>query len=178
MARRKVKAAADETNLILDRIVSANTSRFMGPMTWVFEALSLDTYVNTIIRRVPLIVPAMQTHLLESRSSDQLMRGMGLHKLEFCMMILREVESTYPAATLIRGVFLEAVDRLKAIEDSKLKQEETRSSQLAIPNTTGGSNGRLSSLSDVSLEDSWLNDAIFLDAWGFAGTAPQMGDEQ
>jgi hypothetical protein len=127
---------------------------------------------------VPLLVPAMQTHLLESRSCDQLSRSMGLHKLELCMMVIREVESIYPAAKLIRGIFLEAVERLNATQKSSPTSIDTRNADEIALELASQDDGKFSSLSDTSLEDTWMNEATFLDPWNSAAGMPQMTDAQ
>src|SRR6266536_4678469 len=98
----------------------------------------------------------MQTHLLESRSQNQLSRDMGLHKLELCMMILREVESSYPSAKFIRWIFLEAVDRLNAIQNEKETSPDSLHPDKAFPEHEEPLNPSYSSLSDIPLDDLWL----------------------
>jgi len=61
--------------------------------------------------RPPLLVPAMHVHLLNSKSSDPLSRQINLNKLDFCMLLLGELQAAYDSAGVFRGVFLEAIRR-------------------------------------------------------------------
>jgi len=63
------------------------------------------------ISRPPLLVPAMHVHLLNSKSSDPLSRQISLNKLDFCMLLLGELQTAYDSAGVFRGVFLEAIRR-------------------------------------------------------------------
>ena len=69
---------------------------------------SLLTWSNS---RPPLLVPAMHVHLLNSKSSDPLSRQISLNKLDFCMLLLGELQAAYDSAGVFRGVFLEAIRR-------------------------------------------------------------------
>jgi hypothetical protein len=119
----------------------------------------------------------MQTHLLELRSSDQLSRSVGRHKLELCMMVLHEVENSYPSATFIRGIFLGAIDRLDAINSQKITTENN-SSALSAPEPISQTNHAALSTSDSGMEDFWLTDPAFWDPWSSAAQMPQMINEQ
>jgi hypothetical protein len=54
----------------------------------------------------------MHVHLLSSKSSDSLYRQISLNKLEFCMLLLGELQAAYDSAGVFRGVFLEAIRRV------------------------------------------------------------------
>lgn len=54
----------------------------------------------------------MHVHLLNSKSSDPLSRQISLNKLDFCMLLLGELQSSYDSAGVFRGVFLEAIRRM------------------------------------------------------------------
>jgi hypothetical protein len=53
----------------------------------------------------------MHVHLLNSKSSDPLSRQISLNKLDFCMLLLGELQAAYDSAGVFRGVFLEAIRR-------------------------------------------------------------------
>ncbi|QMW42179.1 hypothetical protein G4B11_005503 [Aspergillus flavus] len=89
--RNKMDAAALQTNSIVDNLAREKLLEFGGPMT------------------PPLLVPAMQVHLLNCKSSDGFIRRLGLNKLELCMMILEQMQHTYPSASIFRGIFLGAI---------------------------------------------------------------------
>jgi hypothetical protein len=54
----------------------------------------------------------MHVHLLNSKSQDPLSRQISLNKLEFCMLLLGELQAAYDSAGVFRGVFLEAIRRM------------------------------------------------------------------
>ena len=53
----------------------------------------------------------MHVHLLNSKSSDPLTRQISLNKLDFCMLLLGELQAAYDSAGVFRGVFFEAIRR-------------------------------------------------------------------
>ena len=42
-----------------------------------------------------IIIPAMQIHLLDCKSSTASVRRLGYHKLDLCMIVLSELRETY-----------------------------------------------------------------------------------
>jgi hypothetical protein len=56
----------------------------------------------------------MHVHLLNSKSLDPLSRQISLNKLEFCMLLLGELQATNDSAAVFRGVFLEAIRRMSS----------------------------------------------------------------
>lgn len=73
--------------------------------------ITFDVFVTDLNTRPPLLVPAMHVHLLNSKSSDPLSRQISLNKLDFCMLLLGELQASYDSAGVFRGVFLEAIRR-------------------------------------------------------------------
>lgn len=67
-----------------------------------------------ILFRVPVFVPAMNSHLLDSTSKDSIIRQSSLHKLELFMIVLKEIQDIYSSATFIHGLFSQAIDKLKS----------------------------------------------------------------
>ncbi|KAK6076369.1 cutinase transcription factor 1 beta [Seiridium cupressi] len=94
LVHQKIRTAAANTYNILDNVISDQLIGCIGPMT------------------VPLLVPAMNSHLLESKSSDPLIRQSSLNKLELFMMVLRKIQDVYSSATFIHGLFLQAIEKL------------------------------------------------------------------
>ncbi|KAE8378348.1 C6 transcription factor [Aspergillus bertholletiae] len=92
--RNKLDAAALQTNSIIDNLAREKLLSYGGPMT------------------PPLLVPAMQVHLLNCKSSDDFIRRLGLNKLELCMMVLEQMQHTYPSASIFRGIFLGAIRQI------------------------------------------------------------------
>jgi hypothetical protein len=93
VADTAVRKAASQTNALLDRMISADTLGFAGPTM------------------VSLLIPAMTIHLHEVRSSDQFAKAWSHNRLDFCLLVLKHLESNYPAATLIHKLFVHARDR-------------------------------------------------------------------
>jgi hypothetical protein len=65
-----------------------------------------------IFRRPPLLVPAMQTHLLQSKFGDPLAKRIRLNKLEVCMLVMEELQKTYKVASVYRGIFKKAIQQI------------------------------------------------------------------
>lgn len=60
----------------------------------------------------PLLIPAMQIHLFNSNSASPLTRRLCMNKLEFCCVILEEMQNVFDSAAVFRGIFLEAARRI------------------------------------------------------------------
>ncbi|KAH6985272.1 C6 transcription factor [Ilyonectria destructans] len=94
LVHQKIRIAAANTNTILDKIISDQLIGYIGPMT------------------IPMLVPAMNSHLLESKSSDPLIRKSSLNKLNLFMMVLEKIGDVYSSAIFIHGLFLQAIEKL------------------------------------------------------------------
>ncbi|KAB8218902.1 fungal-specific transcription factor domain-containing protein [Aspergillus novoparasiticus] len=92
--RLRAHAAASRTNEILDMLVQENLLGFAGPMT------------------PPLLVPAMQVHLLQCKFGDSIAKRIRLSKLEMCMLVLEEFQKTYTVASVYRGIFTKALQQI------------------------------------------------------------------
>lgn len=92
--RLHADAAASRTNDIVEALAQENLLNFAGPMT------------------PPLLVPAMQTHLLNCKSASPLSRRLRLSKLNMCMMVMEEFQKVYSAASILRGIFTKAIQHL------------------------------------------------------------------
>lgn len=91
-AAGRVRAAAITTNSVLLTILATDDVVLTSPMS------------------IALVVPAMHSHLLESKSTKPLTKHLGLHKIDLCLKFLSEVEENYPAAAIIRRLFAAARD--------------------------------------------------------------------
>ncbi|KAF2801411.1 uncharacterized protein BDZ99DRAFT_220393 [Mytilinidion resinicola] len=89
-ATQKIREAASKINLTLDAIFIAGLTNYIGPMA------------------IPLIVPAMHTHLLDLRSPENLVRQIASNKLAFCMTVMDELKVLYPTANFIHDIFARA----------------------------------------------------------------------
>ncbi|KAF3391515.1 hypothetical protein F1880_007907 [Penicillium rolfsii] len=92
--RLKADHAASQTNEILDRLVQEGLIALAGPMT------------------PPLLVPAMQAHLLQCKFGDHLAKRIRLKKLEVCMLVMEELQKTYTVASVYRGIFRKAIQQI------------------------------------------------------------------
>ncbi|KAI1503158.1 hypothetical protein F5X99DRAFT_376070 [Biscogniauxia marginata] len=96
LVQQKIRTAAANTNTVLDKVISDQLIGYIGPMT------------------VPVLVPAMISHLLESKSSDPLIRKSSLNKLDLFMIVLRKIQDVYSSATFIHGLFQQAIEKLNS----------------------------------------------------------------
>ncbi|KAI0903083.1 fungal-specific transcription factor domain-containing protein [Ustulina deusta] len=96
LVHQKIRTAAGNTNTMLDKVISDKLIGYIGPMT------------------VPILVPAMNSHLFESKSPDPLIRQSSLNKLDLFMIVLRKIQDIYSSATFIRGLFLQAIEKLNS----------------------------------------------------------------
>lgn len=61
------------------------------------------------------MIPAMQIHLFDCKSSSLLLRRVGNHKLDFCMLVLSELRETYWGADFTYLLFERAQKKLSEI---------------------------------------------------------------
>jgi hypothetical protein len=86
-ATEKIREAADLVNGILEKSMADGTAPFSAP---------------TI---VPLIVPALYTHLMAAREREEMKRQLGKHKLDFGLIFLKTLELNYHAAAIVKKLF-------------------------------------------------------------------------
>jgi hypothetical protein len=107
----------------------------------------------------------MHIHLLGCKSNDPLTRRVNFNKLELCMMVMEELQDTYAAAALYRGVFLVAVNKLRPhlLVDSTLRNPD-----VCYPSTSRVEPPEASAILPTISEDALsalLDDTSFLDIW-------------
>ncbi|EED13377.1 C6 transcription factor, putative [Talaromyces stipitatus ATCC 10500] len=90
----RADAAASRTNFIIESIAQDGLLEFAGPMT------------------PPLLVPAMQMHLLRCKNAGPLPRRLRLNKLYTCMIVLGELQRTYTVASIYRAIFAKAIHQI------------------------------------------------------------------
>jgi hypothetical protein len=90
IAADKVRNAASETNKILEEIISIDGVGYFGPVT------------------VSLLPPAMQVHLMRSKSSKSLAGRLAESQLDVHLMVLAELSDTYPSAGILHDLFTTA----------------------------------------------------------------------
>jgi hypothetical protein len=54
----------------------------------------------------------MQLHLLQCQIGDILTKRVRLNKLEMCMLVLEEFQTTYTMASIYRGIFTKAIQQI------------------------------------------------------------------
>ncbi|KAJ0421225.1 fungal-specific transcription factor domain-containing protein [Aspergillus carlsbadensis] len=90
----KADAAASQTNDILESLARENILDHALPMT------------------PPLLIPAMQVHLLHCRTGNALSKRLRLNKLNACMMVMEEFQKVYIVASIYRAIFAKAIQML------------------------------------------------------------------
>ncbi|KAL1880362.1 hypothetical protein Plec18167_003766 [Paecilomyces lecythidis] len=85
--QQKVQAAAANINSILENLIIAD-------MLGICQAIICIA-----------LVPAMQVHLLNMASVKPLVRGMGCHNLDLCIMVANELRKTYFGAEILHKMF-------------------------------------------------------------------------
>jgi hypothetical protein len=83
----KVKDAAASTNTIIEGMIAIDGIRYFSPVT------------------VSLLPPAMQVHLMESKSRKPLVSQLATTKLDICLMVLAELQNSYPSAAIFHELF-------------------------------------------------------------------------
>lgn len=54
------------------------------------------------------LVPTLQVYLVDSTSTKSLVRRMGIHNLELCMVVIEELKTTYFGAEILFRMFTKA----------------------------------------------------------------------
>jgi len=71
--------------------------------------------------RITSLIPAMQIHLFDCKSSVPIRRGLGKNKLNLCMLVLAQLRNTYWSASVIYRLFERAqamLDKAKSTSES------------------------------------------------------------
>ncbi|KAM0558227.1 hypothetical protein ACHAPJ_004912 [Fusarium lateritium] len=93
-ATEKARAAAIWSNGVLEEILGHGLLRYMKSQS------------------ISALVPPMQIHLLDCKSSTISVRVLGTNRLQFCMQILVELKETYWAAEFALKLFERAYERI------------------------------------------------------------------
>lgn len=154
------------------------------------SARSLLILVLSLSLSVPLLVPAMNSHLLESKSTDPLMRQSSLNKLDLIMIVLKKVQDIYSSATFIRGLFLQAIEKINSPQytgtntpvEMPPPQQQQRQISFSDPNAfrsltpanlSAGRGGSGVSGPDFSMDSFWQMDDRAFELWD---TMPPFSD--
>lgn len=95
----------------------------------------------------------MHSHLLESKSTDPLIRHSSLNKLNLFMMVMKYLEDVHAPATFIHKLFLIAISKVTSPQFSEANKTEHLSPQ---HNSADGSTGHTAL--EVSMENLWQFD--------------------
>ncbi|KAI1820375.1 hypothetical protein F4861DRAFT_545743 [Xylaria intraflava] len=144
LVQQKIRKAAANANAMLDKIISDQLVGYIGPMT------------------VPVLVPAMNSHLLESKSPDPLIRQSSLNKLDLFMIVLRKIQNVYPSATFVHGLFLQAIEKLNPPYYTGLNMPQSISPQ---QNSTPDSTGQQPRLEQLPMDVFWQHDDWIGEFW-------------
>lgn len=108
----------------------------------------------------------MHSHLLESKSTDPLIRQSSLNKLDLFMIVLRKIQDVYSSATFIRGLFLQAIEKLNS---PRYTGGNNTPQQFSPPrNSTADSDGQntLQGRTDhIAMDDFWQIEDHISEFW-------------
>ncbi|RAK71132.1 Zn(II)2Cys6 transcription factor [Aspergillus fijiensis CBS 313.89] len=152
--RHKADFAASRTNEILETLAQESLLEYALPMT------------------PPLLIPAMQMHLLNCRTGNSLSRRLRLNKLNVCMMVMEEFQKVYTVASIYRGIFAKAIqqvcpDRLDEQPDTSVSISAAAplSAQSdEVTNATAAGNPGLGNDMD-NMVDALLDESSALNFW-------------
>ncbi|KAI1167622.1 fungal-specific transcription factor domain-containing protein [Nemania serpens] len=160
LVHQKIRTAAGNTNTMLDKVINDQLIGYIGPMT------------------VPVLVPAMHSHLLESKSTDPLIRQSSLNKLDLFMIVLRKIQDVYSSATFIRGLFLQAIEKLNS---PRYTGGNNTPQQFSPPrNSTADSDGQntLQGRTDhIAMDDFWQIEDHISEFWDPLPSSSNDGTE-
>ncbi|KAF5614147.1 cutinase transcription factor 1 beta [Fusarium subglutinans] len=110
VALRRARDAAANTNALLQRLIELDAIEYLKPMI------------------ITAIIPAMQIHLSDCKSTKALIRALATHKMQLCTLVLSNLRVTYWSADVMYKLF----DRAQKILD-KTRASQSSSSDLSDP---------------------------------------------
>ncbi|KAJ5669034.1 hypothetical protein N7462_010104 [Penicillium macrosclerotiorum] len=99
MMQGKARSAASLTNGILEKVIELDAVKHIKPMI------------------ITSLVPAMQVHLFDCKSTNSIQASLGRNKLQVCMLVLENLRNTYWSA----GVMYRLFDRAQFILANRAK---------------------------------------------------------
>ncbi|KAF5671389.1 C6 transcription factor [Fusarium denticulatum] len=149
-ATEKAREAAVRSNGVLESILSHGLLRYMKSQS------------------ISALVPPMQIHLLDCKSSTTSVRVLGANRLQLCMQILVELKETYWAAEFALKLFERAYEWIlrqsKRGESNASLLGDSRSQPVQILTTPP-----LQGLSTPSSDSLLSIDEIFMPDYDFGG---------
>ncbi|KAI1062947.1 hypothetical protein LB507_005561 [Fusarium sp. FIESC RH6] len=94
--RRKATTAAMNTNNVLGEMITSDTIRLSQSLICI------------------ALIPTLQVHLLHSVSRQGLVRRLGCHQLDLCMMVVNEIKMTYFGAEILYRLFSRAREMINS----------------------------------------------------------------
>ena len=134
-ALERARAAAGNTNKILEECINKDMVRFFKPMTLVLHLMA-PTYRHLTVGRITSLMPAMQIHLLDCKSPNALSRQLGNLKLQLCMIILSELRETYWGADFAYRMFERAQAKLAEVPETHAQAHQQSTFQHCAPNAS------------------------------------------
>ncbi|KAF4979171.1 hypothetical protein FZEAL_4544 [Fusarium zealandicum] len=113
-AVEKSRAAAVNSNAVLEEIMAHDLLKFMKSQS------------------ISALVPPMQIHLLDSKSSTTSVRILGTNRLQLCLQILAELKETYWAAEFALKLFERAYKKIVAKRQKRQAGQIPPSSQVPL----------------------------------------------
>ncbi|VTT68198.1 unnamed protein product [Fusarium fujikuroi] len=110
VALRRAREAAANTNALLQRLIELDAIKYLKPMI------------------ITAIIPAMQIHLSDCKSTTALIHALATHKMQLCMLVLSNLRMTYWSADVMYKLF----DRAQKIL-GKTRASQSSSSDLSDP---------------------------------------------
>jgi len=113
----------------------------------------------------------MHVHLLNSKSLEPLSRQISLNKLEFCMLLLGELQAAYDSAGVFRGVFLEAIRRMSPDSSNRSAGAVNSASNPVFPFDNAAANPGSSGLTfDDGFFDELMDQGSISSFWDWVGS--------
>jgi len=119
----RARAAASNSNNVLEKIIELNAVHLLKPMM------------------ITTLIPAMQIHLFDCKSTVPLRRGLGSNKLNLCMLILSKLRETYWSAGVIYRLFERAQLILGSSNPNVSNNAEKTTTSLPRPGFHSSSQG-------------------------------------
>lgn len=134
---RRARIAASNTNNLLEGLIELDAIKYLKPMMYRALARPFNTVLQRLMTalasRITSMIPAMQIHLADCKSTNSLNRGLGRNKLQLCMLVLSNLKATYWSANVMYRLFYRAQTILGDSDGDELKSAKGSN---ARPRTT------------------------------------------
>lgn len=103
-AIRRARDAASGTNALLQSLIELDAIKYLKPMMYENDTPACPSRLLTS-NRITAMVPAMQIHLADCKSTSALTCGLARNKLQLCMLVLSDLRQTYWSANVMYRLF-------------------------------------------------------------------------